>query len=207
MLPLRRQIPPSTAAGSVSAATTAAAARGHASLDGGEKSWPATAASASPPRRWASTTAGAVTRACIGCARSTAGRPTSWSSCGPSSTPARRASCNCLPHAEPPAPALPAAPAALPNELARLVLDGLSSEHSHRACRRALEEFFSWYQSNAAGEGFTRAVVQRYRSHLSDRGLSAASIILAFAARRKLASEAASNGGRGDANEGAACSC
>ena len=56
---------------------------------------------------------------------------------------------------------------------------------------------FSWYQSNATGEGFTRAVLGRYRSYLSDRGLSAASIILALAARRKLASAAASNGGRG----------
>ena len=76
-----------------------------------------------------------------------------------------------------------------------LVLDGLSSEHSRRAYRRALEEFFTWYQSNAAGSGFTRAVVQRYRSHLGERGFSAASINLALAALRKLASEAASNGG------------
>ena len=86
-------------------------------------------------------------------------------------------------------PATPPAPAPLVD----LVLDGLSSEHSRRAYRRALGDFFGWYQSNATGEGFTRAVVQRYRSHLGERGLSAASINLALAAIRKLATEAASN--------------
>ena len=80
-----------------------------------------------------------------------------------------------------------------PAPLVDLVLDGLSSEHSRRAYRRALEEFLTWYPSHASGEGFTRAVVQRYRSHLTDRSLSAASINLALAALRKLASEAASN--------------
>ena len=91
----------------------------------------------------------------------------------------------------PPAPLVPAA--ASPAPLVDLVLDGLASEHSHRAYRRALGEFFSWYPSNAAGEGFTRATVQRYRSHLADRKLSAASINLALAALCKLATEAASN--------------
>ena len=55
-------------------------------------------------------------------------------------------------------------------------------EHSRRAYRRALGEFFTWYQSNATGEGFTRAVVQRYRSHLGERELAPASINLALAA-------------------------
>ena len=80
-----------------------------------------------------------------------------------------------------------------PAPLVELVLDGLASPHSRRAYRRALGEFFSWYPSNAAGEGFTRATVQRYRSHLAERSLSAASINLALAAIRKLATEAASN--------------
>ena len=74
-----------------------------------------------------------------------------------------------------------------------LVLDGLQSEHSRRAYHRALSKLFRWYPSNAAGEGFTRAVVQRYRSHLTDRNLAPASINLALAAVRKLASEAAAN--------------
>ena len=91
----------------------------------------------------------------------------------------------------PPATLVPAATSPAP--LVDLVLDGLASEHSRRAYRRALGEFFTWYPSNASGEGFTRATVQRYRSHLADRKLSAASINLALAALRKLATEAASN--------------
>ena len=75
-----------------------------------------------------------------------------------------------------PGPAISFAP------LVALVLDGLGSKHSRRAYGRALEEFFGWYQSNATGVRFTRAVVQRYRSHLSERSLSAASINLALAA-------------------------
>ena len=92
---------------------------------------------------------------------------------------------------EPLAPLVPAATSPAP--LVDLVLDGLASAHSRRAYRRALGEFFSWYQSNASGEGFTRATLQRYRSHLGERGLSAASINLHLAALRKLATEAASN--------------
>ena len=82
-----------------------------------------------------------------------------------------------------------------PAPLVELVLDSLASEHSRRAYGRALGEFFSWYPSNASGEGFTRAVLGRYRSHLIERGLSAASVNLALAALRKLAAEAAAHGG------------
>ncbi len=78
-----------------------------------------------------------------------------------------------------------------PGPLVELVLDSLASGHSRRAYGRALGEFFAWYPANASGEGFTRAVLGRYRSHLLDRGLSAASINLARAALRKLAAEAA----------------
>ena len=82
-----------------------------------------------------------------------------------------------------------------PAPLVELVLDSLASPHSRRAYHRALGEFFAWYPSKASGEGFTRAVLGRYRSHLIDRGLSAASVNLALAALRKLASEAAAHGG------------
>ena len=82
-----------------------------------------------------------------------------------------------------------------PAPLVDLVLDSLASPHSRRAYHRALGEFFAWYPSNASGEGFTRAVLGRYRSHLIERGLSAASVNLARAALRKLASEAAAHGG------------
>ncbi len=88
------------------------------------------------------------------------------------------------------------APAPLsPAPLADLVLDSLASAHSRRAYQRALGEFFGWYAANASGEGFTRAVLGRYRSHLIERGLSAASVNLALAALRKLATEAAAHGG------------
>ena len=86
------------------------------------------------------------------------------------------------------------APAAFPAPLVDLVLDSLASPHSRRAYHRALGEFFTWYPSNAAGSGFTRATVQRYRSHLAERSLSAASINLHLAALRKLAAEASANG-------------
>ena len=82
-----------------------------------------------------------------------------------------------------------------PAPLVELVLDSLASAHSRRAYGRALGEFFAWYAANASGEGFTRATLGRYRSHLLERNLSAASINLAMAALRKLASEAAANGG------------
>ena len=82
-----------------------------------------------------------------------------------------------------------------PAPLVELVLDSLASPHSRRAYGRALGEFFAWYPSNASGEGFTRAVLGRYRSHLIERGLSAASVNLALAALRKLAAEAAAHGG------------
>ena len=83
------------------------------------------------------------------------------------------------------------APAVSPAPLVDLVLVSLASSHSRRAYHRALGESFTWYPSNASGEGFTRAVLGRYRSHLGERGLSGASINLHLAALRKLASEAA----------------
>ena len=90
-------------------------------------------------------------------------------------------------------------PAASPAPLVELVLDGLASELYRRAYGRALSEFFAWYQSNAPGESFTRAVLQRYRSHLVERSL-AASINLHLAALRKLASEATTVFPRGTAD-------
>ena len=87
------------------------------------------------------------------------------------------------------------APAVSPSPLVELVLDCLASPHSRRAYHRALGEFFAWYLSNASREGFTRAVLGRYRSHLIERGLSAASVNLSLASLRKLVSEAAAHDG------------
>ena len=78
--------------------------------------------------------------------------------------------------------------------LIALVLDSLSSEHSRRAYRHALGEFFRWYQAEApGGGGFTKATVQRYRTDLEGRELAPSSINLRLAAIKKLASEAADN--------------
>ena len=41
--------------------------------------------------------------------------------------------------------------------LPALVLDSLSSEHSLRAYRQALDKFFAWYQGTAAGGGSTKS--------------------------------------------------
>ena len=62
--------------------------------------------------------------------------------------------------------------------LPALVLDSLSSEHSRRAYRQALEEFFAWYEGNAAGGGFTKATVQRHRLDLESRALAPSSMNL-----------------------------
>lgn len=74
-----------------------------------------------------------------------------------------------------------------------LVTDGLTSDHSRRAYRRALETFGEWY--NAAGRpGLTKATINSYRAYLVDRGLSSSSVNQALSAVRKLAAEAADNG-------------
>ena len=87
------------------------------------------------------------------------------------------------------------APAVSPTQLVDMVLDSLASPHSRRAYHPSLGESFTWYPSNASGEGFTRAMLGRYSSHLIEQGFSAASVNLSLAALRKLASEAAAHGG------------
>ena len=101
------------------------------------------------------------------------------------------------------------------SELARieaLVLDSVRSAESRRAYRRALDEFYTWCTTGGTTRGtasdttgdttgnstscttFTKAAVQRFRSELEARGLSASSINVRLSAIRKLASEAADNG-------------
>jgi site-specific recombinase XerD len=78
-------------------------------------------------------------------------------------------------------------------QLRRLVLDSLTSPHSRRAYAQALDHFFSWYQAEPRG-GFSRAVVQAYRSALESAALAPSTINVRLAALRKLAGEAAENG-------------
>lgn len=74
-----------------------------------------------------------------------------------------------------------------------LVTDGLTSAHSRRAYRHALEGFAAWYDE-AGRPGLSKATINHYRAHLIDRGLSSASVNQALSAVRKLAAEAADNG-------------
>lgn len=74
-----------------------------------------------------------------------------------------------------------------------LVADGLTSTHSKRAYRRALQEFLAWHDDQGR-PGFTKATVNRYRAHLVEAGRGAAAVNQALSAIRRLAVEAADNG-------------
>jgi site-specific recombinase XerC len=93
-------------------------------------------------------------------------------------------------------------PASRPRRLAweqveALVIDSVTSPHTKRAYQRALEEFVRWASEEEVagrGSGFGKALVQRYRSSLEEKGLAPSSINVQLAALRKLAMEAADNG-------------
>ena len=80
------------------------------------------------------------------------------------------------------------------DEVKALVLDSVSSPHSKRAYARALEDFAGWAKQSGQGTAFGKALVQRYRSVLEEKGLAPSSINVRLAALRKLAMEAADNG-------------
>src|SRR5437868_4524010 len=87
-------------------------------------------------------------------------------------------------------------PLSPPPDFARiqsLVLDSLPSPHSRRAYARALDHFLVWSTQNA-GQGFSKATVQRYARHLEQQGLAASTRNLRLTAVRRLAAEAADNG-------------
>ena len=58
----------------------------------------------------------------------------------------------------------------------------------------ALSISSDWYQSERPATGFTKATVQRYRTHLVESGLSSSTVNLYMTAIRRLAVEAADNG-------------
>ena len=93
-------------------------------------------------------------------------------------------------------PSLEAESALTEAALLALVLDGMTSKHSRRAYGKALTDFFAWMRSTYIEEtpGFTKALVQEYRTALLERGLSASTINLRLSAVRKLARELADNG-------------
>jgi hypothetical protein len=59
-----------------------------------------------------------------------------------------------------------------------------------------LEDFVRRAKEEGQGTAFGKALVQRYRSVLEEKGLAPSSINVRLAALRKLATEAADNGGR-----------
>ena len=80
------------------------------------------------------------------------------------------------------------------DEVKALVLDSVTSPHSKRAYARALEDFAGWAKQAGQGTAFGKALVQRYRAALEEKGLAPSAINVRLAALRKLATEAADNG-------------
>jgi site-specific recombinase XerD len=74
-----------------------------------------------------------------------------------------------------------------------MVVDSVTSIHSKRAYSRALVEFLDWYEENSFTL-LTKAVVQKYKTHLMDARLSPSTVNQKMSAIRKLAKEAADNG-------------
>jgi site-specific recombinase XerD len=76
--------------------------------------------------------------------------------------------------------------------LVELVVNSVPSQTSQRVYRMGVEQFFDWWgASAAAGEAFSRSLMQRYRVSLEARALAPRTINLRLAAVRKLAEEAA----------------
>jgi len=76
----------------------------------------------------------------------------------------------------------------------RIVLDSLTSEHSKRAYERHLKGFLAWHRASGHAE-INKAVVQRYATELREFGVASATVNQKLSAIRKLALEAADNGG------------
>lgn len=72
-----------------------------------------------------------------------------------------------------------------------MVLDSLSPG-SRRVYRKALDDFFRWYEE-LARPPLSKRLVQRYKRHLEDQGLAPSTANRALCAIRKLAREAADN--------------
>lgn len=89
---------------------------------------------------------------------------------------------------------VPATPKLNLDRIKALVLDSVHSSHSRRAYDKSLSDFLAWYAAEEAGEGLTKAVVQRYARRLADQSLSASTINVRLTAVRRLAAEAADNG-------------
>lgn len=78
-------------------------------------------------------------------------------------------------------------------ELVRLVLNGVTSEHTRRAYQKGLTQFFAFCREQQASS-FTKALVGEYRATLLTQNLAPATINLRLSPIRKLAREMADNG-------------
>ena len=76
--------------------------------------------------------------------------------------------------------------------LQTLVLDSVQSPATRVMYRKALNDFFAWWE-RAGRPAFTRAGVQAHRAELQGRGYSPSTVNQRLAAIRKLAREAAAN--------------
>jgi len=77
--------------------------------------------------------------------------------------------------------------------IVEMVVNGLDSEHSKRAYRRALVDFMAWYKETGQTR-LGKATVNAYRQHLLDTGMGHSSVNQRLSAIRRLAVEAADNG-------------
>lgn len=77
-------------------------------------------------------------------------------------------------------------------KIVEMVVDGLPSENSRRAYRRALEEFFVWHAAENRPE-LNKALINRYVKFLRGQRLSSATVNQKLSAIRRLASEAEDN--------------
>src|ERR1700758_5079042 len=73
------------------------------------------------------------------------------------------------------------------------VLNSLSSPHSRRSYKFAMEQFITWYCSEPR-LALNRTVVLRFRLYLESLGLAAGTVNQRLAAVRRLAYEAADSG-------------
>jgi len=86
----------------------------------------------------------------------------------------------------------PAVPSSF-DQITKLVVNSVHSEHSQRAYRRALEDFIAWYRAQPGWPPLSKSLVQQYRVALTEAKLAPTTINVQLSAIRKLAAEAADN--------------
>lgn len=75
-----------------------------------------------------------------------------------------------------------------------LALDAVSAPESKRAYSQAIDKFMAWVRDSGWKDGFNKACVNMYKSHLLESGISPSTVNVAVSAIRRLAVEAGDNG-------------